>query len=581
MRILVIGVTRNRKGQPVRAERAVEGETIRVGRGTQCEIHLPDPRVVQLHASIDQQGDSVVINAADGEMLADGVLAREARFTPGVHVAVGPYDLTVESAPEGYDVALAIELVRPLPDDLAGIRANSRLSLAVTGLSKRAPAWALAIFIALAFLALPITNTLVPSLREVISALPVTPDQSWNPGELAAGHQIIGRKCSTCHEIPFVRVRDSACVGCHQKTLGHVQTVALQQDLFGDTRCANCHADHKGPHALSRGDPDLCATCHGDLKHRKPDTVLANATDFGSDHPGFKLTLLQGPAKDDTARIAQTDAARLFERSHLKFPHDTHLRTNLRAPKGRKTLECRSCHLPDASGKSFEPISMRKVCVECHLLEFEPAVTKRQVPHGSVDDAVTTLREFYSYIILNDVPVDVIDVGAIRSGLPRLGGGAVNEEQRQRALNWANAKTRQVAEDLFEARVCIVCHFVDRTVTRLKAGRERGWSVTQVSIATTWLPKARFDHLKHRTYKCGDCHHVEKSHSSADIAIPDIVTCRQCHTGTEPAANKVVSTCIACHGFHLPGHPPFGQQSSAGIARPAGASGAIAGGSPQ
>jgi len=581
MRILVISVTRNRKGQPVRAERAVEGETIRLGRGTQCEIHLPDPRVAQAHASIHQQGAGIFISAPEAELSVNGALARDARLSPGVHVAVGPYDLTVEPAPEGYPVALAIELVRPLPDDLAGIRANSRLSLAVTGLSKRSPAWALAVFIVLVFLALPVINALVPSLRQMLSTLPVTPDQSWNPGELAAGHQIVGRRCATCHEIPFVRVRDSVCVHCHQKTPGHVQTVALQQELFGDTRCADCHADHKGPRALLRRDADLCTACHGDLKHRRSDTALANATDFASDHPGFKLTLWQGAGKDETARIAQTDRPKLFERSHLKFPHDAHLRTGVRGPKGRKTLDCGSCHLPNASGSGFTPISMKKACIECHTLEFEPAVTSRQVPHGSVVDALSTIREFYSYIILNEIPVDVVDIGAIRSGLSRLGGGAINEEQRQRALTWVDAKARQVGADLFEARVCIVCHEVKRTVTQVKPGREPAWTVAPVVIATTWLPLARFDHLKHRTSKCADCHNVGKSHSSADIAIPDIVTCRQCHAGNEPAANKVVSTCIACHGFHLPAHPPFGQQYSGPAARPADASAAIPGrGSP-
>ena len=34
MKILVISVTRNRKGQAVRAEHAVEGELLRIGRGS-------------------------------------------------------------------------------------------------------------------------------------------------------------------------------------------------------------------------------------------------------------------------------------------------------------------------------------------------------------------------------------------------------------------------------------------------------------------------------------------------------------------------------------------------------------------
>src|SRR6266480_297821 len=145
MRILVISVTRNRKGQPVRAERIVEGEMIRLGRGTQCEIHLPDPRVALFHAAIYAQGDSIFIHAPEAELAVDGGPEREARLTPRVHIALGPYEMTVEPPPPGCDLALAIELVRPLPDDLAAIRAKSRTSLEATALSKRGPAWILAI----------------------------------------------------------------------------------------------------------------------------------------------------------------------------------------------------------------------------------------------------------------------------------------------------------------------------------------------------------------------------------------------------------------------------------------------------
>jgi hypothetical protein len=153
--------------------------------------------------------------------------------------------------------------------------------------------------------------------------------------------------------------------------------------------------------------------------------------------------------------------------------------------------------------------------------------------------------------------VDVVDIGEIQRGLPRLGSGAITEQQRQRALTWAKFKAQQVSEDLFEARVCIVCHEVTKAVIQGESGKEIAWGVVPVHVASTWMPKARFDHVKHRTNKCADCHSVEKSRSSADIAIPAIVDCRACHAGNKPAPGKVVSTCIACHGFHLPNHPPF------------------------
>jgi cytochrome c5 len=181
-----------------------------------------------------------------------------------------------------------------------------------------------------------------------------------------------------------------------------------------------------------------------------------------------------------------------------------------------------------------------------------------------VDDVLLTMQEFYASIALNDVAVDTIDTGEIRRSISRPAGGAVSEEQRQRALAWARAKAGKVAQDLFEARVCIVCHEVVRMPLPGKGQNEIAWNIAAVHVSSGWLPKSRFDHLSHRTYKCADCHdRVAKSKLSSDVAIPDIETCRTCHAGNEPVANKVVSTCIACHAFHVPGHAPMGRRAEA------------------
>ena len=558
MRLSLITVTRSRKGLPVRAARTIEGESFELGRATSCPIYLPDPRVALLHATIFvDRGAIRLATVGTATMMVNGRPDAEATLAPGVHVEIGPYALDVETAPSGVDLVLSVELVRPLPDDLAEIRARSRTSLEMTRLAKRAPAWALLLIVLAAFLAIPVINAVLPPLRAATAKMPIAPDRSWNPGPLAAGHQAFAQDCAKCHELPFVRVRDRTCVGCHQKVAGHVAAAAAEERLFGSVRCATCHADHKGANGLVRIDSGLCTDCHADLKRRAPDTKLGNAADFAKAHPEFKVTLWTGPGKDDVVRVVETDKTNLVERSHLRFPHDEHLRQSIRSPKGRVSLECRSCHVPDASGKAFEPINMQKHCVLCHTLEFEPAVTSRQVPHGSVDDAMVTMQEFYASIALNNVPVDVIDTGEIRRDVPRPAGATLTEAERQRALAWARAKARKVAQDLFEARVCIVCHEIAR-----KAGPGGGadilWSVAPVHIATTWLPKASFDHERHRTYKCSDCHDkVARSTKSSDVNIPDIETCRVCHAGNVRAAKREVSTCEACHGFHLPGHAPM------------------------
>jgi cytochrome c2 len=226
--------------------------------------------------------------------------------------------------------------------------------------------------------------------------------------------------------------------------------------------------------------------------------------------------------------------------------------------------------VPDVAGRAFEPVAMTKHCQECHTLEFEPAVTSRQVPHGTVDGVMSTMQEFYANIALNAVIVDAIDTGDIRRRLPRPVGGTMTDAERQRALSWAREKADKVAQDLFEARVCVVCHEVVKAMG--PRGEQDGiaYGVAPVHVASTWLPAARFDHGKHRTYKCEECHDkVAESKSSADVAIPTIDTCRKCHGGSATAAKKVASTCIDCHAFHLPNHAPMGERTAAATgARP-------------
>jgi len=564
MRLALITVTRNRKGQAVRVTRIIEGDSFAIGRGAQCTIHLPDPRVAFEHATIYvSEGGLRLGVVSPATMLVDGRPDPEVRLAPGVAVEIGPYRIEVETPPAGADLALAIELKRPLPDDLAQIRTRSRMTLDATGLSKRRPAWVLAGVVLLLFLAVPVVNALLPSLRAATAKLSVTPDSSWNPGPLAAGHAGFGGDCATCHETPFLRVRDRTCLKCHEKIPGHVMPVSLQVDLFGGTRCAGCHADHKGPDGIVRRDEGLCANCHRDLKRRVPGTELADAGDFGTAHPEFRLTLWSGPGSTDMLRVAQSDKANLAQHSHLKFPHDEHLKANIRGANGRVTLDCASCHVPDASGRSFVPINMNTHCLECHTLQFEPAVTPRQVPHGSVDNVMATMQEFYASLALKDVAVDVVDTGDIRRSIPNPASGTITDAQRKRALAWADTKGAVVAEDLFEKRVCIVCHDVGKT-----SGPGRGpanilWSIAPLHVPDTFMPKARFDHDKHSTFKCAECHEgIAKSKTSNDVAIPDIASCRICHSGTNPGANRIASTCVACHGFHEAGHPAWNKRAA-------------------
>ena len=555
MKIQLAKVTRSRKGHPIRAEQTLEADSPVVGRGAHCAIHLSDPRVALEHAAVSVAGGVPRVSAIGGAALnVDGRLAGELVLAPGTRFDIGPYLLTVEEPAAGCDLALSYELVRPLPDGVSEIAAKSRLSLDAGGVSKRAMAWLAFFVILLLFLMLPVINATNPQLRALTASMKVSPDVAWNPGPLASAHQWLTTDCGACHKVAFERVRDRECLACHEHMPGHVHDQALQTRLFGATRCAECHLEHLGAKAPVRADAALCQGCHADIKRSLAETKLENTGDFDALHPEFRLTLWRGPKAEDVVRVKQSNKAALVETSHLKFPHDVHLKPGLKGPDGRESLKCKSCHTPDDGEKSFVPVTMERHCLRCHELRFEPAVTSRQVPHGSVEDAWLLLQEFYANVSLASIPVDTVDTGAIKRQVPAASEAVVTDEQRQRAVAFARQKAQQVGADLFEKRVCVTCHEVRRNDAAAQGDATAApWTVTPVHVSRAWLPHGRFDHAKHKTAQseCKDCHRAERSHKSADVLIPDIASCRVCHAGNTPIAGKVVSTCISCHGYHL------------------------------
>src|SRR6185295_2764323 len=101
MDIQVTYVTVNRRGQPQRDQQRVAGPTIIIGRGTQCQIHLPDPRIALQHAQIAVSETGAMISAEPGRIQVNGRAVEGARLAVGDEVEVGPYLLEVEAPPAG------------------------------------------------------------------------------------------------------------------------------------------------------------------------------------------------------------------------------------------------------------------------------------------------------------------------------------------------------------------------------------------------------------------------------------------------------------------------------------------------
>src|SRR5690606_32402246 len=78
------------------------------------------------------------------------------RLAAGDKIQLGPYEICIVGSAEGHDIALTVELVRPLGDDLAMLQERSRVALGGRGLGKRGWSWLLFVLIAAIFLAAPI-----------------------------------------------------------------------------------------------------------------------------------------------------------------------------------------------------------------------------------------------------------------------------------------------------------------------------------------------------------------------------------------------------------------------------------------
>ncbi|QJR15017.1 cytochrome c3 family protein [Usitatibacter palustris] len=553
MKVLIITRTQGRTGRMMEHKREVEGDWIRVGRAASSEIFLPDPRVALFQGLIGYRKGLIYSEGESGIVGSSSTTQKSVmsvRLAPGVSIDAGPYKITSLEPPEGFDGALAVELVRPaevVPEGDIRDR-SSRRSLASLGLPKRVASWSLLALIVVLFFLVPAGRVLeLPWRNATGEALGLT-DKVWNPGAVILAHQPIEQKCESCHEVAFEHVKDRACLTCHMAIQHHVGPELKPAALFEGQRCGTCHRDHKGVKATHRDDDMLCTSCHRDIRATSPASTAANVSNFATNHPAFRLSL---PGEGGVRRVRQGQGV-IVETSNLVFPHAVHMDPKgVRSPtQGRMTLQCSSCHGPDASKRTFEPINMRKHCQECHQLQFEPAVTTREVPHGSARDAKVVVEEFYANLALNGVRDSFEKAfGVPGEGLLRR-VGEPSESERKTAANLAATKAGKVATELFEVRVCRTCH----EVRRVEEGKSVDWRVAAVRANNAWMPKARFEHRSHAQSKCADCHDVAASKKSSDVAMPNIETCRKCHGGGEPVANKITSNCMQCHGFHGSGH---------------------------
>lgn len=556
----------------MRSTRELDAEQIRLGRGAECELRLADPRV-PIHARTILPGKHGAQMYEVTEQNADATAVYQAphTLTPGTSLKIGPFQLDV-TEPGSADLALTIELVQALPENSKAV--NKALFFRATRLpvSRRLLAWALFLPILAWFLVLPALNfffnnqsdapqkiTMGESrtLHQVKKVMAIAGDGSWNPGELAAGHQAFASNCKACHSASFTRVQDADCKACHQNMGSHVSQKTGHVAALDETRCASCHRDHQGALGLQQQNTHYfmgeCASCHGNIKASLATARSGNVSDFAREHPEFRVMVSTGPGKNDMARLRLPDTGMLREKSTLKFPHDVHLDPRgVNGPQGRVKTSCASCHVPDSRGTGFKPVTMKEHCQSCHELRFELAAPERQVAHGSVSDVMTTLREFYSYIAVNGIVLNRPQGNAATEptlrGLP---GKPVTAAIRLGSSTDVDNEVHHAATEIFEKTSCFSCHEISRTTSENGAA---SWAISPVKPAPARMAAARFSHDKHAMASCESCHAAPASKSSHDVLMPKIDSCRTCHAGNKAEPKKIVSNCGLCHDFHASAH---------------------------
>ena len=557
MSIRLREISQRTGGGEIARETELIGTVFTIGRGTDCNIQVADLAVMLRHATlriVDRA--TAVLDAAGGVPLRiDGryVEHAEVDVVTGAKLTLGDHELVIEAGDAGA-VVLTVERVAAAVD-YAGAGDEARIfSLGAVLPGKRVMAWALVVLLIGFGLGWPIwwhAQARPPAATLAVQPAAFHPDEVWNPGPLSRAHANLSHNCGACHDKAFASVRDDQCRACHSALPDHAPirrmqraraapagVVAVAQARLAHAahltvgRCAQCHSEHQGPNGALLVASNFCAGCHKGLGRRLPDTMLLDASDFGSGgHPQFRPTLVIDPGpRPEFARLSLD--TRPQEHSGLKFPHGTHMAeggtVQRMAAAGGTELNCASCHKPNPDGLRFRAVEMQRDCGACHDLAFDRdrSGTIRTLPHGKPREVVAILRDFYA-------------------GQP----GWAGFRDRRRPGLVPGIQSAKTVEDKVRAvfspgGACFDCHDV------LPSKHGVSFAVAPVRVADHYLPKGRFPHASHASTHCATCHAAATtSVSSVDVMLPGIATCRQCH-GNPQSKAPVPSDCQTCHGYH-------------------------------
>jgi cytochrome c peroxidase len=105
-----------------------------------------------------------------------------------------------------------------------------------------------------------------------------------------------------------------------------------------------------------------------------------------------------------------------------------------------------------------------------------------------------------------------------------------------------------LADRLLFDKGCKLCHVM------IEGNGAEGNALPMVaksSIPARWFLHAEFDHDSHRLLTCTACHtRTPDSRQTADILLPGIESCRDCHEDGGPRHDAASGRCSECHAYH-------------------------------
>jgi predicted CXXCH cytochrome family protein len=554
---------------PARRVELLDVEALTLGRGTDNDVCLPGLSVSLHHARIVTRGESLWVEAVDApRVLVNRRPRASARLKPRDVMRIGRTELRVLPPDAPADLVLEIEETERLGDERAELAKRTKMGIERGLLTRRTLSWTGFVLLLAVFLAFPLLSE---------------NQGSWNSGPVSNKHGFIGDQCERCHGV-FEAVNDDACLTCHFETAPHT---ADDREVAGlsDTRCASCHIEHTGSTMLTDLGEPLCAGCHASITDSLATAVVGDASDFGDDHPDFRLHVVTAAGSGE--RLRAVWSADLEERSGLHFSHLRHVGQKLPLPDGSKAnVDCATCHRLGEAGATMQPIDFETSCRDCHRLTFDETIPEREAVHGDLDRMREELRELYSDQVVQG---DIRDKRSPRSLRFRRPGKRLTPAEQLAAREWVGKKVDQATRHLMvNPGECARCHEI---VSGPAEGD--GLGVAPVEVASAWMPKSEFRHATHAPFHCRDCHPaaavydpedaaqlprpawslpeskpyglltpaeleseygLQPSVRSSDVLLPSIDRCRGCHGGQDADPPQVASGCGLCHPFHRREH---------------------------